>query len=83
MIDINKYLGTRLVLDRAPRSLVSYLTKLAMAHIASVARSRPAVKVAKPLLSVSNNEAKRRVINLYRSWWREVRKTVELKTLLL
>ena len=54
-----------------------------MAHVASVARSSPVVKVAKPLLSVSNNEAKRRVINLYRSWWREVRKTVELKTLLL
>jgi len=48
-----------------------------MAHIASVAKSLPVNKVAKPLLSVSNNEARRRVLNLYRSWWREIPHTVE------
>lgn len=29
--------------------------------------------VLKPLLSTSHVEARRRVMNLYRAWWREVR----------
>ncbi|XP_065671033.1 NADH dehydrogenase [ubiquinone] 1 alpha subcomplex subunit 6 [Hydra vulgaris] len=48
-----------------------------MAHIASVAKSVPVSKVVKPLLSVTNNEAKRRVLNLYRAWWREIPHTCE------
>jgi len=54
-----------------------------MAHIASVAKSTPVSKLAKPLLSVTSNEARRRVLNLYRAWWREVFNILLLSNLLL
>ncbi|XP_057308527.1 NADH dehydrogenase [ubiquinone] 1 alpha subcomplex subunit 6-like [Hydractinia symbiolongicarpus] len=48
-----------------------------MAHIARVAKSAPVRKIAKPLLSVTSNEARRRVLNLYRAWYREVPHSLE------
>ncbi|KAL9986545.1 hypothetical protein ACROYT_G000712 [Oculina patagonica] len=37
--------------------------------------------VFKPLLSTSHVEARRRVLNLYRAWWREVPHAIEAFTL--
>ena len=43
-----------------------------MAHMAVVSKGKALTKVAKPLLSTSNEEARKRVLNLYRAWMREV-----------
>ena len=42
-----------------------------MAHMALVSKAKAAGKVAKPLLSTSSEEARKRVLNLYRAWMRE------------
>ena len=52
-----------------------------MAHIASVAKTAPYAKVARPLISGSQEEARRRVLNLYRMWQREARSAIELHAL--
>ena len=52
-----------------------------MAHIPSLVKTGPIVKVAKPLLSNSAQEARRRVLDLYRTWWREVPTIVEVHAL--
>ena len=49
-----------------------------MAHVPSIAKTVPFNKVAKPLLSISAIEARRRVMNLYRLWYREVPNSIEL-----
>ncbi|XP_060760167.1 NADH dehydrogenase [ubiquinone] 1 alpha subcomplex subunit 6 [Neoarius graeffei] len=47
-----------------------------MASCAAAARSAGAVRAVKPLLSRDVDEAKRRVRELYRAWYREVPNTV-------
>merc|ERR1719427_2258398 len=49
-----------------------------MAHIPSIVRAGPIAKAAKPLLSTSPEEARRRVLTLYRMWIREVPTVIEL-----
>ena len=49
-----------------------------MAHMALVSKGKAAGKVAKPLLSTSSEEARKRVLNLYRAWMREVSDTLYL-----
>ncbi len=34
--------------------------------------ARPALKAFKPVLSASNEEAKKRVLNLYKLWYRQI-----------
>ena len=46
--------------------------KAKMAHMAVVSKGKVASKIAKPLLSTNNTEARTRVLNLYRAWLREV-----------
>ena len=52
-----------------------------MAHIPSIARVTPITKIAKPLLSGSQDEARRRVLNLYRMWLREAPTAIEMHAL--
>ncbi|XP_065054450.1 NADH dehydrogenase [ubiquinone] 1 alpha subcomplex subunit 6-like [Rhopilema esculentum] len=48
-----------------------------MAHMAVVSKGKVASKIAKPLLSTNNAEARTRVLNLYRAWMREMPHAVQ------
>ena len=52
-----------------------------MAHIPSIAKVAPITKVAKPLLSATQDEARRRVLSLYRMWQREAPSAIEMHAL--
>lgn len=43
-----------------------------MAHTAVISRGKAVTKIAKPLLSTNEAEARLRILNLYRAWMREV-----------
>ena len=57
--------------------LDAYTFKMAAKQVAQTASKT----VFKPLLSTSHVEARRRVMNLYRAWWREVLISVLLTSL--
>merc|ERR1712055_530989 len=43
-----------------------------MAAVSTIRNVRPVVQKVKPILSADNEEARRRVRNLYKAWWRHI-----------
>ena len=67
--------GTAAAYDRRVRTTGSAVTAAVMASTAAGRAAVSAAKVVKPILSRDLDEAKRRVRELYRAWYREIPNT--------